>query len=98
MGRQGGDEFIVLLNDISLDDDVVLVVLKIRDVLSAPFNIRGEDVHINAGIGIAVYPRDGTNFETLIKHSDIAMYRAKKAADLQYQIFAESTTKPAKGR
>lgn len=89
VGRQGGDEFIVLLNDISLDDDVVPVARKIREALSAPFNIRGEDMRVDASIGITVYPRDGTDFETLIKRSDTAMYRAKKSADRYYQFFAE---------
>jgi diguanylate cyclase (GGDEF)-like protein/PAS domain S-box-containing protein len=98
VGRQGGDEFIVLLNDISLDNDAVLVARKICDALSAPFNIQGKDMRVNASIGIAIYPRDGTNFETLIKHSDTAMYRAKKSVGPHYLFFADGADTLADGQ
>ncbi|MEJ2480766.1 MAG: diguanylate cyclase [Acidihalobacter sp.] len=89
IGRQGGDEFIVLLSDLSDDSDAVAVAGKIRDALSEPFQLQGEQIRIDASLGIAVYPRDGTDFETLIKHSDTAMYHAKKSADGRYRFFAE---------
>ncbi len=90
VGRQGGDEFIVLLNDLSDDADAVSVARKIGDTLSGPFQVQGGEMRIDASIGIAVYPRDGTDFETLIKHSDTAMYRAKEAPDRRYRFFGES--------
>jgi len=88
VGRQGGDEFIVLLASLSAAEDSALVAQKILDALSAPFVINGQDLHTGASIGIAVYPQDGKDVETLLKNSDTAMYHAKEAGRSNYQFFA----------
>jgi diguanylate cyclase (GGDEF)-like protein/PAS domain S-box-containing protein len=87
IGRQGGDEFIILLNELSADADAIAVADKIGEALSAPFQVQGSGMRIDASIGITVYPRDGADFETLIKHSDTAMYRAKKSGERRYRFF-----------
>jgi diguanylate cyclase (GGDEF)-like protein/PAS domain S-box-containing protein len=97
LGRQGGDEFIVLLAKLRTPVDAVRVAEKILKGLSMPFEIMGHDLRIGASIGIAVYPRDGEDSETLIRHSDAAMYLAKKSENLKYHFFdpVEDDTPPA---
>ncbi|MHB1174680.1 MAG: putative bifunctional diguanylate cyclase/phosphodiesterase [Sulfuriferula sp.] len=89
VGRQGGDEFIVLLASLSTAEDSARVAQKILDALSAPFVINGLGVRTGASIGIAIYPQDGDDIETLLKNSDTAMYHAKEAGRSNYQFFAQ---------
>ena len=90
VGRQGGDEFIVLLASISTAADSARVAQKILDALSVPFEINGHTLHSSASIGIAVYPHDGIDVETLLKNSDTAMYSAKETGRNNYQFFTEA--------
>jgi diguanylate cyclase (GGDEF)-like protein len=87
LSRQGGDEFLLLLP--SLDDgDATLAVLdKLMDSLQAPFHIEGHELSTTVSIGVALYPEDGTDFSTLLKHADMAMYRAKEAGGNSYCFF-----------
>lgn len=77
LARLGGDEFIVLLHNIESAEDARTVAGKIVGAVKAPFYIDDYELHITASIGISVYPEDGDNAETLIKHSDVAMYYTK---------------------
>lgn len=78
VARIGGDEFVVLLPLIEAERDPVQVAEKIRNSLSLPFEVDGHTLHISSSLGIAVYPRHGTNEVELMKNADIAMYRAKE--------------------
>jgi len=98
VGRQGGDEFIVLLASLSTVEDSARVAQKILDTLSQPFDINGQNLHSGASIGIAVYPHDGTSVETLLKNSDTAMYSAKDSGRNNYQFFAEAMNAAAAER
>jgi diguanylate cyclase (GGDEF)-like protein len=89
VGRQGGDEFIVLLASLSAAEDSAVVAQKILGTLAAPFVINGQDLRTGASLGIAVYPQDGEDVETLLKNSDRAMYHAKEAGRSNYQFFAK---------
>jgi len=88
VSREGGDEFIVLLYDISAPEDAAIVARRVLLALAAAHPIEQQDLHITASIGISVYPEDGTNAETLIKNADTAMYQAKENARDSYQFFA----------
>lgn len=77
VARQGGDEFIVVLNSITESLDAAKVAQKILDSLLRPYYIHKNELHIGGSIGIAVFPNDGANAETLLKNSDVAMYHAK---------------------
>lgn len=87
IARMGGDEFTMLLLQLSDGEGAVRVARKVLNVLQQPWVINGHEFHITASIGIAFYPNDGDNSETLMKHADIAMYRAKEQGRNNYQLF-----------
>lgn len=79
ISRFGGDEFVVLLTDIELDEQARAVASRIRRALTSPFNYEGRQFVVSSSIGVAMYPRDGSNVETLLMNADTAMYQAKSA-------------------
>jgi diguanylate cyclase (GGDEF)-like protein/PAS domain S-box-containing protein len=87
VARIGGDEFIVLLNDIDASASARQVAEKIRQALAQPFTIAGHQLHISASIGIAIYPEHGDNEIELAKSADSAMYEAKKGGRNNVQLF-----------
>ena len=78
VARRGGDEFMVLLPAIVRVEDAATVAQKILDSFRKPFTFEGHKIDITASIGIAVYPEDGQDADTLMKNADAAMYRAKE--------------------
>ncbi len=86
--RMGGDEFTLLLPNISSTDAVAYVAKNIIELLNAPLIVHGEEVRLGGSIGIAVYPSDGDNLETLTRHADTAMYEAKARGRGQYHFFS----------
>jgi diguanylate cyclase (GGDEF)-like protein/PAS domain S-box-containing protein len=79
--RLGGDEFVILLSGIANPEDAGRSATKLLASLTAPHLIAGQNVTIDASIGISVFPDDGEDAETLIKNADTAMYHAKENAD-----------------
>ncbi|SDW87508.1 GGDEF domain-containing protein [Nitrosomonas communis] len=84
VARHGGDEFIILLQNIKDSQEVKVVAQKILNKLAQPFYIHGKELHIGGSIGIALFPHDGDDVETLLRNSDIAMYHAKKSGRNSY--------------
>jgi len=78
VARLGGDEFVVVLGDIDEPAPAAAAAQNINRVLSAPFQIDGHDIFVTSSVGIAMFPSDGDDVPTLVKHADNAMYRAKK--------------------
>lgn len=78
VARLGGDEFVILLAEVAEEKDVQPVAEKILSRLAQPCDLGGREITITGSLGIGVYPRDGTDSENLIRHADIAMYRAKE--------------------
>ena len=87
--RQGGDEFLVLLPDLGEADACIAVLAKLAEKLAMPFDIEGVELSTTVSVGIAVYPDDGSDLETLLKKADTAMYRAKEAGRNTYRFFNE---------
>jgi len=79
LSRQGGDEFLIVLNNMRDTEPVTMVAEKILGRMAEPFEIDHHELSVSLSIGIAVYPDDGKDFDTLLKHSDTAMYQAKDA-------------------
>ncbi|MDO9386980.1 MAG: PAS domain S-box protein [Thiobacillus sp.] len=88
VSRQGGDEFVLVLSEIREDDDVPIVMQKILKAMSAPFDINGRALRITCSIGIASYPKDGEDRQTLLKNADAAMYRAKELGRNNAQYYS----------
>ena len=85
--RQGGDEFVILLNDVGHAEDAALSAQKILAALSVPQLINQLKQHVSVSIGISIYPDNGLDADTLIKRADTAMYRAKAGGGNNYQFF-----------
>jgi diguanylate cyclase (GGDEF)-like protein len=98
VARLGGDEFIILLNDLSRPEDAATVAERIQSWITEPVILGDRLVYIGASMGIAVYPEDGKDAETLLKNADIAMYHAKKTGKGHYRFFHESMAIKAKKR
>lgn len=87
VSRMGGDEFTLLLPRISHAEDVAKIAQKILDALQQPWIFSGQEFQVTTSIGIALYPNDGEDADTLLKHADTAMYRAKEQGRNNYQLF-----------
>ncbi len=87
VSRFGGDEFTIILADLGSPAGAANVAEKVIEALTSPFRLVGRDVFVGASIGIAVYPMSGDEADTLIKHADIAMYRAKEAGRNTFQYY-----------
>lgn len=99
VSRLGGDEFIVLLDDIAHPDDAARVSEEIISDLSKPFNLtQSDDVRIGVSIGISLYPQHGCTPETLLDHADAALYQAKDQGRGCFAYFSEELTRAAQER
>ncbi|MEE9354713.1 MAG: diguanylate cyclase [Methylococcaceae bacterium] len=87
VSRLGGDEFVLVLEDLVDQDQAKRVAQKIVDNLAKPIIIEDQEISVSVSIGIAVFPRDGKNVETLLKNADVAMYRTKELAQGNIQFF-----------
>jgi diguanylate cyclase (GGDEF)-like protein/PAS domain S-box-containing protein len=90
ISRMGGDEFMVLLPEVTKPEDTVTITRKILNSLQKPFDINGNQLYITTSIGISVYPKDGEDMDSLVRNADAAMYRAKEMGGNGYYIFASS--------
>ena len=87
IARQGGDEFIVLLDTIDDSRGGSIVAQKILNALRQPFHVSGVEQHVSGSVGIALYPEDGRDPQTLMKNADTAMFHAKAQGKNTYQYF-----------
>jgi diguanylate cyclase (GGDEF)-like protein/PAS domain S-box-containing protein len=88
IARQGGDEFVVLIEDLNDPNQVTGVAQKILETIAEARVLGGQDFHITASIGISVYPDEGGDLQTLLKNADIAMYRAKEQGKNNFQFYS----------
>ena len=87
LARFGGDEFVMIMSNITNRSDVSFVANKIIASFSDPFDLPGASVQITTSIGISLYPEDGQDPSELLKNADVAMYRAKADGRNGYQFF-----------
>lgn len=90
LARVGGDEFFVMVKDISNDADVIKVAEAIIRQFKKPFTITDYELFITTSIGISIYPEGGEDFQELMKTSDLAMYKAKDTGGNSYFIYNEA--------
>ncbi|MDJ0832294.1 MAG: EAL domain-containing protein [Gammaproteobacteria bacterium] len=89
VARFGGDEFVVLVDDIRHQEQAFRIAEKILRVFDKSFHIQGHELNISTSIGISLFPDHGTDVEQLVKHADIAMYAAKNLGRDRYQVFTD---------
>ena len=98
VARLGGDAFAVLATDLARPDDVLPVARKIREAMHSPFWLEGRDLHVTLSIGASVYPRDGEEFDMLLRNADAAMHRVKADGRNGFQFYASAMTRQAAER
>lgn len=95
VSRHGGDEFLVLLAEIKHDSDAAVIAAKMLASLAAPSRIGKELLTVSASLGIALYPKDGEDAETLISRADAAMYQVKKRGGGSFEFYREDPSSEA---
>jgi diguanylate cyclase (GGDEF)-like protein len=90
VSRQGGDEFVVLLSELTQPRGAAIMAGRMLQAVAASHSVDVHELHVTASIGVSVYPDDGLNAETLIKNADTAMYQAKENGRQSYQFFTPS--------
>ncbi len=94
-GRVGGDEFMVLAEEIANSEAVYHLAERIVEAIRRPFSFDGRNLVVTGSLGIAVYPENGQDSQTLIGRADIAMYRAKELEPGRVQLYSSGMTLPA---
>lgn len=90
VGRMGGDEFTVIIENIRSNEDAFHVADNVIRIFEEPFDIEGNEFFITTGIGISFYPTDGEDIDTLVKRADVAMYRSKADDKNKYCFYNPS--------
>jgi predicted signal transduction protein with EAL and GGDEF domain len=96
--RLGGDEFTILLPEIREETDAGLVARRLIESVAKSFIIDGKEVNVGASIGIATFPRDGKDYQSILKHADMAMYQAKEEGKNTYRFFSGELNEKASRR
>ena len=89
IARLGGDEFTVNLVDLREPEDAAKVAERILHEMEKPFHVAGQELSVTVSIGIAIYPINGQDAETLLKNADVALYQAKASGKNLYKFFAQ---------
>jgi len=92
VARLGGDEFVAILNDITSEQDVMVVADKVLSTMQKSLPLEGKQVNVSFSLGISLFPDNGKDCETLLKYADIALYRAKQKGKDRYEFFTQEMT------
>ncbi len=93
VSRQGGDEFVIVLNCLHDKESCLPLIGQIFSTFSDSFNIEGQDISLSSSLGISFFPEDGEDFETLLNKSSMAMYEAKESGRNTYCVFSSEMNK-----
>ena len=96
VARLGGDEFSIWLPDIQHVQDVMKVLRRVLKAMARPFPLEGQEVFISSSIGIALYPHDGADVESLLKNADTAMHHAKQEGRDTYRFYSGAMSSAAR--
>lgn len=94
VARQGGDEFLVLLGELTAREQAAAVAQRVIEALAAPLILNGHECRIGCSIGIALYPADASEPDDLVKKADAAMYEVKAAGKNGFRFFAGASSPP----
>ncbi|MGM0983323.1 MAG: putative bifunctional diguanylate cyclase/phosphodiesterase [Pseudomonadota bacterium] len=98
LSRQGGDEFLIVLPTIDSPEAAVPVARKLLDTLVTPFSLGDREMVLSGSIGIACYPEDGTDADSLLRNADAAMYVAKDLGRNRYQFYSPAMNEQIRER
>jgi diguanylate cyclase (GGDEF)-like protein len=98
VARISGDEFAIVLPDLARPDDAGLVAQKVIESLARSIEVQGSEIFVTASVGIAAFPADGLDADTLIGAADAAMYRAKQTGRNAYQFFTAEINQRSRAR
>jgi diguanylate cyclase (GGDEF)-like protein/PAS domain S-box-containing protein len=98
VARIAGDEFAIVLADLTRPEDAAVVAQKLIEALADPVDVRGHEVFVTASVGIALFPTDGNDAEALLAAADAAMYRAKQAGRNSFQFYTPEINQRTKAR
>lgn len=87
IARISGDEFVIILNELSSANEAGIIANKIIEIMNNRFLVHGHELHISCSIGITLYPKDSDDISELMKKSDLAMYAAKEAGRNQFRFY-----------
>jgi diguanylate cyclase (GGDEF)-like protein/PAS domain S-box-containing protein len=90
IARVGGDEFIIVLENEVSSYSVSTVARKLVEIFAQPFPVAGRDLYLTASLGIGLFPKDGEDIDTLLRHADLALYKAKELGRNNYQYYEPS--------
>jgi diguanylate cyclase (GGDEF)-like protein/PAS domain S-box-containing protein len=96
--RVGADVFAVLAGDVLRPDDVLRIARNIRRAMAAPFAVDGREIHVTLSVGASMHPRDGEDFDLLLRNADAAANRVKDAGGNAFQFYAADMTRQALDR
>lgn len=92
VARMGGDEFTIILEGVSTEQNILIVAKRITESIATPFELKGRQISIGVSVGITIYPFDDHPIDELLKHADIAMYRAKQQGGSAFHLHESSAT------
>ena len=98
IARMGGDEFTVILSELSSAHDIEHICQKILSELTVPFRVEDHSLYVSASIGIAMYPGDCVEVESLLKSADQAMYASKQSGRNRYTFYSQTLQKETSRR
>jgi len=98
VARVGGDEFTIVLQELSSRADAAVVAQKVLQTIAEPVEVNGERLYVTTSIGITLFPEDGEDAETLLKNADNAMYRAKAEGRNTYQMSTQELNRSTQER
>ncbi|WP_303721908.1 bifunctional diguanylate cyclase/phosphodiesterase [Malonomonas rubra] len=100
VARYGGDEFVIILSEVpnKHEEYISLVARKVLEMMETPIRIQGKELYTSCSIGIAVFPLDGQDSQSLLKHADLAMYQAKEQGRKNFQFFSMDLNRKVRER
>lgn len=98
VARQGGDEFVLVLNDHYRVNSIISLLERVLIEVGRPILLGGREFQVGASLGVAIFPQDGDDAEALLKHADVAMYAAKNRGRNNFQFFTRELNRMAEDR
>ncbi len=96
ISRFGGDEFVILIEDIGSLSEINIIISRVRDIFKPFFTLDSKELNVSASIGVSVYPADSSSVDGLIKNADMAMYEAKKQLGTSVEFYSHSMSEDAR--